>query len=428
MPLPTKTYPCEEHGEVTVPVTELMVGGKIDVFPEVTGRGYFDIDFRRGSLVLIAKSYIGLIPLNERVSIHVTPRLPVDNVLYLVERSTKALQYLPGYYRTYDIERLRSGHAEGLFTTSLLRCLVDVKRSGLMRHYVSHERERGWRGRLLLSPTINRFASKGIRFQQVRKETELSVDIQENQFIKDVLSHVIRYFAQSTDGRSGDLLSRAGSLAQMFDGVSNVVGHREELARQCLLSIKKLPGDHKAYERVLWLCYLITTRQGVSIESFGPARIETMVINVGDVFEGYVRQLIRENVNEVLPGSLLRDGNKYQVRLFAQGSDHKVKPDIFLEKAGHRPVVLDAKYKPSLRAPDRYEIIAFCEALQSKLAIFVSPSESGKGDSTFVGKTLGGIEMHEVRIDLSAEDMSLEERHFVTRLRTLTNAAFNASS
>lgn len=414
-----KTYPCQEHDEVSVPITELLVEGKVEVFPEVTGRGFFDIDFRRGQLVLIAKSYVGLIPINPRVSIHVMPRMPIDNVLYLVQKAKKAVQYLPGYDRNYRIERLPSGRSEELFAASLLECLIDVERNGLIHRYVSYETNYGWRGRVLLSHTVSRHRSKGILFRQAHQLTELSVDIPENQIIKDTLMHIARYFSQFPEKESKKSARRAATLLQMFDRVSNVSGQRLALARQCLHGIKRLPGDHRAYEPILWLCYLIVTRQGVSIESFGPARIQSMVVNLADIFESYVRQVIRESLETVLSGSTLKDGNRHQVRLFTQGGNQVVKPDIYIEKAGVSPIVLDAKYKPALRSADRYEVLAFCEALQSKLAIFISPKDTGQPGSSFLGRTRGGIDMHEIRIDLSATDILAEEKCFLTRIRSV---------
>ncbi len=420
--LPPKVYPCQEHGEVSVPITEVILDGKVELFPEVSGRGFFDIDFRAGRLVLIAKGYIGLIPLNDRVSIHVTPRVPVDNVLYLVQRAHKAVEYLPGYERTYRVERLPSGRSEELFAATLIACLVSIERSGLMRRYVSFDVDRGLRGRVLMAPTVNRFIAKGVRFHQTRRVTELSTDIPENRVIKEMLTHVIRYFSQLPSKIARENASRAATLYQMFDSVSNIVGGREEMARQCLLSMKRIPGDFRGYERILWLCYLIATRQGVSLEAFGPAKIETMVVNLSDIFEGYVREVIRDRIAAFFPGGMVRDGNKDAVPLYVQGRDHKAKPDIYLLKAGRSPIVLDAKYKPQLSAADRYEVLAFCEALQSKLAIFVSPGEPGKPKSAFMGRTPGGIALHEISIDLGAEDILAEEGLFIERLRVIVGA------
>ena len=133
--------------------------------------------------------------------------------------------------------------------------------------------DRGWRGRLLVVPTVNNYIARGIRYRQTREVTELSTDIPENRSIKGMLSHLVGYFSQFPDNKSRENRSRAATLYKLFDRVSNATGDRATLARQCLLSIKRIPGDHKVYEPILWLCYLIATRQGVSVESFGPAHI-----------------------------------------------------------------------------------------------------------------------------------------------------------
>ena len=177
--LPCKTYPCQEHGEIAVPISDLMIAGQLEIFPEVTGRGFFDIDFRRGQLILVAKGFVGLIPVNSRISIHVTPRCPVDNVLYLVQRAKRVLEYLPGHNRTYQFKKLPDGRAEELFTATLLDCLIEIERNGLMHRYVSYVTDYGWRGRLLVAPTVNNYITRGIRYRQTREVTELSTDIPE---------------------------------------------------------------------------------------------------------------------------------------------------------------------------------------------------------------------------------------------------------
>ena len=417
-----KIYPCFEHGEVAVPIQDLIHEGSVEVFSELTGKGLFDIDFRKSKLVLVAKSFVGVIPINPRVSIHVLPRFPVDNILYLVQRANHAIEYLPGFARGYQIERLKSGDAEEIFSTSLLDGLRGIQRKGIMSRYVTRDVDRGWRGRVLLAPTVGRFLSRGIRHQQVRQITEFSADVPENQIVKEMLSQVARYFGRFSDKRSQGIRENAAVLMAMFDRVSGLVGGSETAARESRRYIRSLSGDYRAYESLLWLCYLMASRQGVSIESFGPAQIETMVVNLADVFEGYVRQVIRDNLDSVITGGVLRDGNKTQPPLFINGSTYKVKPDIYVEAAGKTAAIIDAKYKPKLKSADRYEVIAFCEALESRIAVFVSPREKEQPRTKFLGETPRGVRLYEVRINLGA-DMGQEEGEFTTSLRAIVSHA-----
>lgn len=403
-----------------VPISEVVERGELDIFPEVRSKGYFDIDLRQGRLVLTAKNYIGLIPINSRVSIHVAPRAPIQNVLYLAQRANKAVSYVPRFTRGYAVTKLTSGHPEEVFAEPLVNYAVDVECNGLMRRYISRI-VTGFRGRILFAPTIvQRLRSAGT-FGQVREVTEFSTDIPENRAIKEVLRHAYHYFSTIKRKDAQALAKRSAALIGLFESVSDRSQTTPELFTALPQMIRRLPGNHVGYEPILWLCYLIATRQAVSLETFGPARIETMLINVADVFEGYVRTLIAENLHNFLPTAQWHDGNIRQVPLFRQGLDMTVKPDVYVTLNGKTLLVLDAKYKPSLKAADRYEVIAFCEALQSRCAIFVSPADRGTAPVRFLGRTPGGIDMHEIRIDLASDQMDVEENEFVGKLATIVH-------
>src|SRR6185437_5097257 len=95
---------------------------------------------------------------------------------------------------------------------------------------------------------------------------------------------------------------------------------------------------------------------------------------------------------------------------------------MYLLNRGRTIAVLDAKYKPAVKAADRYEILAFCEALQAKCAIFLSPTDQSTGSAAFIGRTPGGIEMHEVRIALSASDILDEENKVLDGVRGIVES------
>lgn len=417
--LASTTYPCKEYQKVQLPITDVFVDGRADVYPEVTGRGYFDVDFFDGQLWLTAKSFIGVIPINDRVNIHVLPRFPIDNIMYIVQRANSSLRYLPGYFRTYKVEKLVAGNAEELFAGALLDCLVGLERSGLLHRYLTAIEQGGLKGRLLISPTVTRFLSRGNRFMQVRSVSNRSVSLPENQFVKQVLWHIARYFGSRVDVASRTVSTRANALCRLFERVNQSHLSRDELARAIPSLIRRLPGPHRAYEQILWLCYLIATRQGISIEAFGPLQIETMLVNLADVFENYLRQVVRTNCQRLLAGSIVRDGNRHQVPMFVENDTFKVKPDIYLWKEGRAVVVIDAKYKTIAKASDRYQLVAFCEALQSKCAVILSPFEQGRPLQNYLGRTPSGIEMSELRFDLGAADILNEESRFIDDLAAL---------
>src|SRR5947209_3689899 len=94
---------CREYEILAVPVRDLMDdGGRLEVYPEVSAKGYFDIDYAEGRLVLKSKGFVGLIPISDRVTIHVLPRTPIGNLLYMVWRSGGKLTSIGGFIRGYQ--------------------------------------------------------------------------------------------------------------------------------------------------------------------------------------------------------------------------------------------------------------------------------------------------------------------------------------
>lgn len=414
-------YPCTEYETVSLPISEILVDGKVEVFPEVTGKGYFDIDFRNRQLELTANRFIGIVPLNRRVSIHVQPRFPIKNVLHLVDRARSHVKFLSGHIRGYRIDSAVYGEPERLFANSLIDCLTKIQVDGPLRRYTSRIIRGGYRGRMLFGATVSEFIAKGLRNHQVRELTELAVNLPENQLANRILSHVAKYFSQLADKESKARSLAAGRLRQIFDQVTDARESTLDLARTIPNLIASLPSHRRSFEQVLWLCYLIATRQGIAIESFGSTRIESMLLNMADIFEDYCRRIVSDRADEIIAGCIARNGNVTQIPLFRDNKLYATQPDIYLQSQNSVHVIIDAKYKPKLKASDRYEVLAFCEAANAKIAIFLKPTSKLEGDSSYLGTTQGGIAMYEVTVSLATEDLDREELRIIETLRRIVN-------
>jgi len=143
---------------------------------------------------------------------------------------------------------------------------------------------------------------------------------------------------------------------------------------------------------------------------------------MAELFEEYVRKTISSRIDDLLPGARVKNGNVEQVPLFKQGGANQVQPDIYVMKDQATVAVIDAKYKPTISAADRYEVLAFCEALQCKIAILVSPS-NGDMTESFMGETLGGVRMFHLFFDVTANDLDKAEQIFSACLSRVMTAA-----
>lgn len=411
-------YQCREFEPVEVPLDRLISNGQVQVYP--SAEKYFDLDYRTGRLVIAPKSYVGLIPINDDVAIQVLPRFPISNLFHVLHRSSATLRFIEGFTRTYEVEKPDgSSDPIAMLADQLIALGVDTLRSGLLRRYVSTSHDLHLGGSLDLSNTVARFRVRGICDRSVWVRTEHSFQLRENQLVKLALQRVVSYLARA--GARFDLkrLRMARELLFAFDRVSSSSGglHFDEI--ELAQMVARLPALHRQYAALLWLSYLLHARRGVSIEASGKAVFDTFVVNLADVFEDYVRYLIASALDVLLPGGRALNGNDDQVALFVQGEAHKVKPDIYLLSAVGTPwAVLDAKYKPAAKASDRYEVLAFCEALQVKRAVILCPS-SEPVPIELLGTTPGGIKMHVARINLNAADMSHAEGEFLQQVATL---------
>lgn len=414
-----KVYACKEFEVVGVPVDELVVAGRADIYREASGKGFFDIDLRNNELVVTAKNYVGLIPLNDHVAIHVIPRFPIGNLFAIIARSDESARFLHGFSRTYSVGASTDQGVSRLFGEKIVKLSGHLAKTGLYRKYVPELTSTNLDGELLFTETVSRFRSAGIRYRHVRRRFNLSPSIVENRVIKGALTKLVGFYGQSNDAVARKLRRQAEQLLISFDQVQGALSPSELKALVIPRLISGLPPMHQSYGAALWLSYLLETSQGVSLERVGSANFDTFVVNLADVFESYVRNVLDSQISSIHTSLRLRDGNKSPAPLFVDTDAFVVQPDIYLVQ-GARPVaIVDAKYKLEVKPADRYEVISFCEALQVKLAILLAPFFPGCEAVRSLGTTPSGIRVVILRVDLGAVSLQAEESLLVERVRDL---------
>lgn len=410
-------YPCEEHGEVDVPLSALLKDGELDLYPEVASKGYFDIDYRRGSLVLKANRYVGFIPISDRVAIHVRPKAPISNLLRMVWRAGSPLRSIEGFIRGYQDKPGEIDSPEELYLSAFLAAMRGARKAGVLKRYLPQTTEER-RGRLMLARTIASNYSKGYRHKQAFETFAFTVDVPENRILKHTLLRLLRHLNADPVGQNLELARQVKDLLAPFSTVEEMKVTPDMVARTAPALIRGLPQSHAAYEPALWLSYLIATKSGVLMERIGRSRFESVVIDVSNVFERYVRTLCAEAKDTRFAGLEVLDGNEEPVRLFTAGIPATTEPDVYLrrESDGTCAALADAKYKKDPTREDRYELLTFCEAAQVMRAAFICPYLPGQDLFSHYGTTARGVNIDVVRINLAAEDMHAEEERFVGEL------------
>jgi hypothetical protein len=152
------------------------------------------------------------------------------------------------------------------------------------------------------------------------------------------------------------------------------------------------------------------------MDEIGPTKFETIVLDVSAIFEEYVRRLLLDARRGPLAGVDVLDGNKFPIPLFIRGILHTTHPDYYFRREGIVFALADAKYKLDPSAQDRYEVLAFCEALDVQRAVIICPKVLSEARVSHHGTTRSGRIITVIRIDLAASDLSQEEQLFVTAL------------
>jgi 5-methylcytosine-specific restriction enzyme subunit McrC len=176
-----------------------------------------------------------------------------------------------------------------------------------------------------------------------------------------------------------------------------------------------IPTHYSYYKEALWTAYALLQRGIPDIASNGFLSLDSMIVNVSEAFEGYVRELIADEVSA--PDTLVVDGNKQPGALFVDTAGFNIKPDVLVRKAGAVLGVLDAKYKPAPKESDRYEVLSYLDAIKATRGAFICPATNPQELSQYLGRTLTGKELALIRIDLAASNLETEERRFVRNVQ-----------
>lgn len=412
-------YPCQEHGEVPIPISHLLgPNGQLKIYPEIAGKGYFDIDYRAGRLVLRATRYIGMIPICDDVTILVESRATINNLMRMIERAGIEINGLSDFIRGYQEQFGVFNDPEALYVTTFIKALGLVSEKGILKRYMRRTTDRELRGRLLMSETVNRFRSRGMSPQAVFEVFDLTEGNPENRIIKYTVERLLKRFEIHLTSGSQKVIRQLRSHSRPFAAVDSTGIDDVYVARTVPSLIRALPCSHQFYKSILWLAYLISTNSGVTMQKIGQAEFETIILDAALVFERYIRRILQDAAPIQFGGALVENGNARPIPLFEDNLDtYSTKPDYYFLKGGQPVAVADAKYKPKISAEDRYEILAFCEALAVSRAAFIVPCYAEDEELTrHYGTTKSGRVVKSIGINLAASDMDDEEGKFIDRL------------
>lgn len=405
-----KILRCKEHEPLTLPASELLdSSGHFSFYRDVAEKNLFRVEIGAAGIVLRFNAFVGLVPITDEIAVLVEPKAPIGSIFYLIHRSRSKNFRSIGASRPYDFGDNTSQLPEHLIADAFSKLYDDFNRWGLYRRY-SSVRTHDPAGRLLVSESIaDAFARKSP--QSASFETHLLTDdIFENRVIKTALDAVIKCIDGNLELYNPAIVRRLRYFSQLFEHVRPLDLVGGSTIAEIRRNVGRFPAKYQSYSRALWLAYVVLFKREIQIHQVGPASFQSILINMALVFEDFVRAVLKSHIEGLGNQWGSGDGNQNPIPLFQDSDKCNTKPDVYVSKGDKAVLIVDAKYKPSIRADDRYEIIAFMEASGATDAVMVCPYLGTGSKYELDGTTVSGRRIHILRFDLGSTDISAEER------------------
>jgi 5-methylcytosine-specific restriction enzyme subunit McrC len=405
-------YSCTERQIVPVPPAEFIgPQGKVRLFKEVLSRGYFDIDFRAGQVVLVAGRFVGLIPLNDDIVVEILPKANLADFAHVLEVAGDDPGSLHFFERAY-LEKQGIDAFFPLIVQSLLRQLQAVAQEGILKAYTRKSGIHTFKPTINFSKTLQRVWARGDFSHSYSDVFEFTKDTPFNRLIKYALWFCGRYLA--TQRKAVKLAEQLEFYANLFDTVPldtqlSFLPHVDNV-----VSMGAIPSFREYYLGIAKVCMLIARNRSVMAGfSDEGTKLLSFVINLEKVFEKYVRNVLRAYARNSGSGLTVKDGNvDGRGYLFHDSHGLEVRPDIVIARGQKNHVIADVKYKPRTTEADRYQIISHALALGARSAVSVLPAGEGANGLIRKGQIYDakGLELFEYYMPLEGGLAEEEER------------------
>lgn len=427
-----------EFDSVVVDPDDILTNGKLDIYPNLHRKGYIEVRLGTAEVRLAAKGYIGVIPVNERLTLEILPRVPITNLSHLLTVSKVAPAALVNATRLYETDGQLYPSLAVVYATALRRVVEVIVGRGLYREYERIEELTSFpRGRIEIGRTMQAAFARGNRHKVVMSYFHRSVDNPVNQCLVYAVWRLSKYLDQV----SGELVRRHRQNARLdlnyawhaLQGVE--LDLSEGFLNDGLVTGQlPLPTLRSYYRPALDLALTVIGRQAVVVEQSG-SRIElpSLVVDMSAVFENYVREVLKRVARQRAWVVEVLDGNKQPPeggsgRLFQRGETPvSATPDVVLRDrargAATYPLIVEVKYKPAGNTPERDDLnqaITYGAAYHSPVVVVAQPRAHHSPKTAgmhFVG-TIAEMKIFQYVVDLDG-DMEHEERRLLESVEGL---------
>ncbi|WP_086466121.1 McrC family protein [Oceanibaculum nanhaiense] len=408
-----RIIPLDSRSTTDLPITDLIVDGRLDIYPHVEEKGLLFLQFRRNMLTLAAGPYVGLIPLTPTVSVDVRPKLPIGNFARVLDAARGSMSSITGVDRLYMSDELTSSSVLEFLAANFLGALRPVQENGLLKDYIRiTQMTSSPRGRINPSGTMVRAWSRGQKHNVEAQRFEQTSNIPVNRVLKAALRMLLSRMKSS--GQNGRQLISEVNRAY-FDMPSNTGDLKPtdfEQAKHTLLS-RLLPASRMYYRRALEIALLIISNRGISLQEQGEdVLLETFIVNFERMFEEYLLRVLEQRADPKL--LRVRSGNTSGKKpLFDDRREPLAQPDIVISSiASGNKLIAEVKYKEKPTREDYNQAITYAVTYRSNRVILVHQNKVGAATGLRHIGTMNGIALDAYAFDLSKADLESEELAF----------------
>jgi 5-methylcytosine-specific restriction enzyme subunit McrC len=431
-----RTIRLAEWDRVVLPASLVLQDGKLDLFPSVTN--LVSLRPHKGGIELQAGGVVGIIPLNDRLTIEIEPRVPIRNLSHMLILAGHAPRALENTVRRYAVAGDLYPSLIDLYARAMAGYVDEIALRGYLREYERREENTSFpRGRIAVGKTATSLASKGINYQVATSWFERTTDNPVNRCIKYAIWFLaqLRQEAVAT-GQAKREIPRMLNRAMLTMGGAELDLTRSFLSDPTVMGKRPLSPLRSYYREPLELASAIIHQRAVSFDETGDAvGLPSLIIKMSDVFEQYLRKFVSVSLAASGQPMAVLDGNSFPPYggaklLFDNGVDVHAKPDLVLRSTspgGACLAVIDAKYKPAGDRPSRddlNQILAYAMTYRSNLAVLVQPQASGASVTQGPHRlgVIGNVVVDQYVLDLDAPDLTVEEAQLTAYIVSTINS------
>lgn len=415
-----KMVTCAEYAPVAIPMEDLLdKQGRLMLNPDIEKRDFFSVSLGRGSLTLRAGGHVGYIPLNHRVVVNVTPRVPVMNLMHIVEFLRLPKTVLSAI-RPYTPRGLWTDALVDLYASALVSQIHEIAVQGLLREYRREEEGSSFpRGRVLMAPTLQSYAARGVNHRAHTTWFARSPDNAPNRCLKYALWSIAQqYVHRPPTSRDARRTRRRLDAAYSVFGGAELDHTRRFLQDRVVLGHRDLPPLRAYYREALDVALAVIRQQGVLLEGVPQVglRLPSLVLNMSEVFEAYVRRALQLHAVEDGWTRQVLDGNAEGSKpLYNDPTGPSATPDIVVRDSASSPLILEVKYIPVEGRSTRDAVnqaVTYAACYQTDRVVLVHPRGVGQAAGMLKLGDVGTVAVFQYRFDLNAIDMRAEATSF----------------